>query len=196
MSEERKFDTVRWGLIAVAVLASGGIGLWQGQSRARAQQTTPPAVQTPAQPHVLAATQIEAGRYIVEVGGCNDCHTPGFAMKNGQVPEAQWLTGDSMGYRGPWGTTYPSNLRLFVKDLHENDFVMIVRNRNSRPPMPWPSLHAMNEKDLRAVFAYIKSLGPTGQPAPEYVPPTEEPKTPWLSFEPVMPKAATPVNTK
>ena len=34
------------------------------------------------------------GSYLVNaIGGCNDCHTPGYGMKNGQVPEALWLTG-------------------------------------------------------------------------------------------------------
>ena len=27
------------------------------------------------------------------------------------MPEAQWLTGDSLGWRGPWGTTYPECLK-------------------------------------------------------------------------------------
>ena len=47
------------------------------------------------------------GRYLVQIGGCNDCHTPGYAMSGGKVPEKQWLTGDAVGWNGPWGTTYP-----------------------------------------------------------------------------------------
>jgi hypothetical protein len=58
--------------------------------------------------------------------------------------------------------------------------------------MPWASLHAMSDQDLRAVYKYIKSLGPAGKPAPEYVAPGEEPKTPYIVFEPVFPKGMTP----
>ena len=43
---------------------------------------------------------VERGRYLAKIGGCNDCHTPGYIMKNGQVPEQQWLTGDTLGWRG------------------------------------------------------------------------------------------------
>jgi hypothetical protein len=111
-------------------------------------------------------------------------------MKNGNVPESDWLTGEALGFRGPWGTTYAPNLRLFIKDMAENDFVMIVKNRSTRPPMPWPSLHAMSDRDLRALYAFLKSLPTKGERAPDYVAPGEEPKTPYLSWEPIFPKPA------
>jgi mono/diheme cytochrome c family protein len=39
--------------------------------------------------------QVKRGRYLIQVGGCNDCHTPAYPEKGGKVPEAQWLTGAS-----------------------------------------------------------------------------------------------------
>ena len=51
------------------------------------------------------AASLERGRYIAQIAGCNDCHTPGYALSGGKVPEKAWLTGDSFGWRGPWGTT-------------------------------------------------------------------------------------------
>ena len=48
---------------------------------------------------------LKRGRYIAQIAGCNDCHTPGYALSGGKVPEKAWLTGDSFGWRGPWGTT-------------------------------------------------------------------------------------------
>ena len=66
-----------------------------------------------------ADESIERGRYLIETSGCNDCHTAGYAQAEGKVPEAQWLTGDRLGWRGPWGTTYGTNLRLFVSGLTE-----------------------------------------------------------------------------
>jgi mono/diheme cytochrome c family protein len=68
---------------------------------------TAAAAATPSQD----AAAIARGRYLIRMMGCNDCHTKGFAPSGGQVPESQWLAGDTLGYRGPWGTTYPSNLR-------------------------------------------------------------------------------------
>jgi mono/diheme cytochrome c family protein len=58
--------------------------------------------------------QIERGRYLVKITGCNVCHTPGYTQKAGKVPEKEWLTGDRLGWRGPWGTTYAGNLRTYI----------------------------------------------------------------------------------
>jgi hypothetical protein len=33
-------------------------------------------VATPQTTRVVAATDIEAGRYLVQITGCNDCHSP------------------------------------------------------------------------------------------------------------------------
>jgi mono/diheme cytochrome c family protein len=134
---------------------------------------------------VTAATPIEAGRYLVRLGGCNDCHTDGYAESGGQTPpEADWLTGSVVGFRGPWGTSYPPNLRLYVQQLGEDEWTATMRVVVGRPPMPYPSLHAMSEPDLRALYRYIKSLGPKGQEAPAALPPGAMPKTPYINFMP------------
>jgi mono/diheme cytochrome c family protein len=52
------------------------------------------------------AETVERGRYLVTITGCNDCHTAGYLASEGQTPEEQWLTGDTFGWRGPWGTTF------------------------------------------------------------------------------------------
>jgi mono/diheme cytochrome c family protein len=122
------------------------------------------------------------GRYIVTIGGCNDCHTPGFAMSGGKVDEKQWLTGDSLGWRGPWGTTYPVNLRLYMQALSENAWVDKARHLTARPPMPFWALNTMTDRDLRALYRYVRALGPSGDPAPAYVPPNQEPKPPYVTF--------------
>jgi hypothetical protein len=103
-------------------------------------------------------------------------------VSGGKVPEAQWLTGDSLGWRGPWGTTYPVNLRLYMKGMSENNWVHVAKNLQSRPPMPWFALHDMTEQDLRAIYQYVAALGPAGEPAPAYVPPNKEPKGPYVQF--------------
>ena len=125
---------------------------------------------------------IERGRYLMRITGCNDCHTPGYAASGGKVPEQQWLTGDGLGWRGPWGTTYASNLRLFMQNLNEQQWVNLARTVEYRPPMPWFSLRAMSNQDLRALYRYVRHLGPAGQPAPAYVPPGEVPKGPHVTF--------------
>lgn len=126
--------------------------------------------------------QIEHGRYLVKITGCNDCHTPGYTQNGGKVPEKDWLIGDTLGWRGPWGTTYPTNLRIYMNALSENDWVEIAHSAEFRPPMPWFALHDMTESDLRAIYRFVKQLGPSGVSAPSYLPPDQEPEGPYVLF--------------
>lgn len=125
---------------------------------------------------------VERGRYLIRIAGCNDCHTANYPQTGGKVPEAQWLTGDALGWRGPWGTTYAVNLRLYMHDLTEDQWVKKAKTLNARPPMPWFNLHDMTAADLRAMYRYIRHLGPAGVPAPAYVPPDTTPAQPFVQF--------------
>jgi len=137
------------------------------------------------EPHVMAANQIEAGRYLTIVAGCNDCHTEGYLQSEGNIPEEDWLAGSSLGWQGPWGTTYPSNLRLAVQDYTEEDWVMIIYEREDLPPMPWNNINQMSERDAKAIYHYIKSLGPKGDYTPDALDPDVEPETPYISLMPL-----------
>ncbi|HXE55281.1 MAG TPA: hypothetical protein VN541_19815 [Tepidisphaeraceae bacterium] len=134
--------------------------------------------------HVAAASPEAAGKYLVQISGCNDCHTPGYSQTNGKTPVSQWLIGQRIGYRGPWGTTYASNLRLYVAPMSEEDWVHVMRARNDKPPMPWQSLHAMSDRDLRAIYRFIHSMGKAGEPTPQDLPSGQEPRTPYVVFDP------------
>ena len=137
--------------------------------------------------HVVSASPVEAGRYLAIVGGCNDCHTAGYLQTEGDVPEGQWLTGSSVGWRGPWGTTYPSNLRLTVSEMSEDEWVTVLHERNALPPMPWMNINQLSEPDARALYKYIQSLGLSGDRMPVALPPDQEPTTPYLSLFPIEP---------
>ena len=125
---------------------------------------------------------IERGEYMVRIGGCNDCHTEGFLLSEGNVPKSGWLKGSTFGWRGPWGTTYPSNLRMFAKDLSEAQWVKEIKTLKRRPPMPWFNVNKMHDDDLRAVYHFIKSLGEPGKQAPEFIPPGQEPPMPYATI--------------
>lgn len=137
-----------------------------------------------ARPFVMASDSIEAGRYLVIVAGCNDCHTPGYLDNPAAVPESSWLTGVSVGFRGPWGTTYPRNLRLTASQMDVDTWVQTLHTRTALPPMPWVNVNSMSERDLRAIYHYIRTLQPVGNPAPLPVPPGQEPTTPYIDFVP------------
>jgi mono/diheme cytochrome c family protein len=134
-----------------------------------------------AQNKKKADPQVERGRYLVQIAGCNDCHTEGYALSNGEVEESKWLTGDALGWRGPWGTTYAANLRLSAAERTADEFVALSRSP-LRPPMPFFNLRRMTDADVKAIYAYLRHLGPAGQAAPAYVPPDREPAGPFVLF--------------
>jgi mono/diheme cytochrome c family protein len=138
-------------------------------------------------PHVSAETSVAAGRYLVVAGGCNDCHTPGWSERNGDVPESDWLTGASLGFKGPWGTSYPRNLRLSVATMTEDAFLARLKAGAGLPPMPWMNVSRLAEDDMRAIYRFIASLGPAGEVVPQPVAAGVEPETPYILFEAVMP---------
>jgi hypothetical protein len=134
---------------------------------------------------VLAAgdASVERGRYLVSISGCNDCHTPGYPEGGGKTPQTDWLTGSPVGFQGPWGTTYPANLRLLAQSMTEEQWLRRVREP-MRPPMPWTSLRDMSTTDLRAIYKFVRQLGPQGEPAPAFAPPSQAVTTPYFEFVP------------
>lgn len=126
--------------------------------------------------------QISRGHYLVKTSGCNDCHTPGYITSEGKVDEKLWLTGDTLGWAGPWGTTYAPNLRLLLAGMTEKEWLARIKTVQPRPPMPWFNLRAMTDSDLKAIYAYTRSLGPGGGPAPAYLPPGQKAQGPVVQF--------------
>jgi hypothetical protein len=151
---------------------------------------------------------VERGRYLVNLGGCNDCHSPKLFTDQGPVPDpARLLSGHPAGsplpavdarayapgywilmgpqftvFVGPWGTTYAANLTpddqtgiglwtadIFIKAMRTGKHM--GEGRPIMPPMPWPSFAQLNDDDLTAMFAYLKSLPPIKNPIPGPVPP-------------------------
>lgn len=126
--------------------------------------------------------EIERGRYLVAISGCHDCHTPGFLASGGKASQKEWLTGGVTGWRGPWGMTYPANLRLYFQEINEDQWVQLAREIRRRPPMPYYSLNSMSEADVRSIYKFINSLGAAGKPAPAFVPPGKVPPQPYVQF--------------
>lgn len=113
------------------------------------------------------------GKYLVQIAGCNDCHTQNYAMQQGNVDESEWLKGNSQGFDGPWGTSYAANLRLVADAVTVDEFASLARAQSEQllPPMPWFNLRAMHDRDIKAIYAYLKYLGPAGEPVPSNLPP-------------------------
>lgn len=165
-------------LAAAATLLAAASTAWYAQAGSPPRAEAAPRAGTDS---------IDRGRYIARIAACNDCHTPGYAESGGKVDEKAWLTGDRMGWQGAWGTTYASNLRLALAQYGEDDWVRLAKTAQYRPPMPWFILRDMNEADLRALYRYVRHLGPAGEPAPAYLPPGVQPRGPVVAF-PMPPK--------
>jgi mono/diheme cytochrome c family protein len=132
-----------------------------------------------------AQQSIDRGRHLITITGCNECHTQGYTAVNGAMQESAWLAGSKIGYRGPWGTSYAQNLRLHFADLTEAQWLDQARTDDMDPPMPFWELRAMSDQELKDIYAYVRSLGPTGEALPDTVPFGTEPTGQYLLMVPM-----------
>lgn len=147
-------------------LAAGIIGLFASCSGLGAEPIIAGSVQS-------SKAELDRGRYMVGVGGCNNCHTPGYVRSAGQVAEDELLTGNSTAFAGDWGLSFPTNLRLSMLRFNDEQWLAYTRQLSARPALPWFHLRGMNDADLLSVLRYVQWLGPKGEPAPQALPPGE-----------------------
>ncbi len=166
-------------LLAFFLLLAAGCERAQADAAPESADASVPAATTVA---ADPAAELAHGEYMVLVGGCNDCHTAGFGERGGNVPKKEWLTGSPVGFHGPWGASYPSNLRLSIDALDEAQWLAYTANLHTRPPMPDYMVRAMREDDRRAIYRFIRSLGPAGRPAPAALPPGQTPPPPYFGL--------------
>ena len=102
------------------------------------------------------------------------------------VQSGQWVMFNPMLTlgAGPWGISFAANLtpddtgigswsyEQFKKAITEGKSKGLDGTRPLLPPMPWQNYRNMNDEDMRAVFAYLKSLPPVKNVVPAPVPPT------------------------
>lgn len=92
-------------------------------------------------------------------------------------------TAGMTAWAGPWGVSYAANLTpdrntglgiwtedMFVKAMKTGRHMGI--GREILPPMPWQSVSQLTEDDVRAVYAYLRSIPPIPNRVPDPVPPT------------------------
>jgi len=83
---------------------------------------------------------------------------------------------------GPWGTTFAANissdqtgigswtLERFSKAMRHGKFKGMDAARPIMPPMPWQNLKFLKDKDLEAIFIYLKSTKPIVNVVPAFIP--------------------------
>ena len=84
---------------------------------------------------------------------------------------------------GPWGVSYAANLTPdatgignwqesnFITALRQGKFKGMPTGRSLMPPMPWEFFKEMSDDEIKAIFAYLKSVKPITNLVPEYQPP-------------------------
>jgi mono/diheme cytochrome c family protein len=122
---------------------------------------------------------VARGRYLVTLGSCSDCHTPS-DDKGQPVPGMAFGGGFTLKYEGrpsaasanltpsPNGIPYYTEA-LFVETIRTGR----VRERQLSELMPWIFFRNMSDEDLKAIFAYLKTLPPVDHYVDNTLPPTK-----------------------
>ncbi|MGN7887642.1 c-type cytochrome [Dyadobacter endophyticus] len=97
----------------------------------------------------------------------------------------EWVVfnGQSTAFAGPWGMSFAANLtpdetgignwsfEQFNTAMRKGKFKGLENSRPLMPPMPWFNYVNMADDDMRAIFAYLKSIKPVSNVVPSYIPP-------------------------
>jgi mono/diheme cytochrome c family protein len=137
-----------------------------------------------------AETPVERGQYLVKIGGCSDCHTPGGML--GTPDKARLLGGSDVGFGDPasgvWigGNLTPdkeTGLGKWTLDEIVASFTTGVNpdGRKLTEIMPWPTFAHLTPDDAKAVALYLQSLPPVKNAIPGPYKAGETPAVPYVS---------------
>jgi mono/diheme cytochrome c family protein len=133
---------------------------------------------------VAQDAQIKRGKYLVSLGGCNDCHTPGYFF--GKPDMARFLGGSEVGFEIPGhGVFHGPNLTPdHDTGLGKWSTTQIVaaittgRRPDGRvlaPIMPWHAFANLTREDSLAIAVFLKSLPAVKNKVPGPFGPSEKP---------------------
>jgi mono/diheme cytochrome c family protein len=147
------------------------------------------SISTPAAAQQAGSnTAVERGRYLVRITGCHDCHspkvqgmTPNLDLSLSGRPATTQLPSetktevhaspDLTAWTGPWGYSVASNLTPdpatgIGTRYNEASFIATMRTGKKpngtpiMPPMPSEVYQNMTDDDLKAIFAYLRTVKP------------------------------------
>jgi mono/diheme cytochrome c family protein len=140
-----------------------------------------------------ADNRVERGKYLVQFGGCFDCHTPGYFF--GKPDMARFLGGSDVGFEIPGlGVFYGPNItpdnETGIGTWSEDEIVAAIQTglrpdgRVLAPIMPWHSFAKLTKEDAYSIAAYLKSLPPIKNKAPGPFGPDEKPTSSFMRIVP------------
>lgn len=119
---------------------------------------------TEAVPGPDMSNPVARGKYLVTLGNCMMCHTP---MKDGQ-PITELAFAGGLSFNGPWGQVTSANITPDPSGISYYDeklFIEVLRTghvgaRKLNSIMPWGYFRNMTDEDLKAIFAYLRTVPP------------------------------------
>jgi mono/diheme cytochrome c family protein len=112
-------------------------------------------------------------------------HPEGMTLPPAPPPNGPWMASVAAtmtAWAGPWGVSYTANLtpdpetglgrwteQQFVDTLRSGRH--LGRGREILPPMPWPAIRNMTDEDLKAIFAYLRTIPVVTNRVPDPLPP-------------------------
>ena len=128
--------------------------------------------------------EVARGKYLVVLGGCTDCHTPGFFF--GKPDNARLLGGSEVGFELPGlGVFHGPNLtpdkETGLGSWTKAQIVAALQTgkrpdgRELAPIMPWRALASLTKDDANAIAAYLMSLPAVSNKVPGPFGPTDKP---------------------
>jgi mono/diheme cytochrome c family protein len=115
-------------------------------------------------PQPDVSTPVKRGAYLVQLGACQWCHTPhdddlrriaGLEFAGGDLSTTPPQASSANLTPDPSGISYYDE-NQFLKTMHAGK----VGARKISPLMPWWYFGQMNDDDLKAIFAYLRTLKP------------------------------------
>jgi mono/diheme cytochrome c family protein len=111
--------------------------------------------------------EVKRGRYLVGLGGCNDCHTPGYFF--GKPDTDRFLGGSEVGFEIPGlGVFHGPNLtpdkETGLGKWSSQEIAKAITKgerpdgRMLAPIMPWHAFASLTQQDVNAIVAFLKSL--------------------------------------
>jgi len=117
-------------------------------------------------------------------------HPEGMKLPPAPPPSGPWMASVAAtmtAWAGPWGVSYTANLtpdpetglgrwteQQFVDTLRSGRH--LGRGREILPPMPWPAIRNMTDEDLKAIFAYLRTIPAVTNRVPDPLPPADATK--------------------
>ncbi len=119
--------------------------------------------------------QVKRGEYLVTIGGCNDCHTPGYFL--GKPDSSRFLGGSDVGFEIPGegvfvGRNITPDKQTGIGSWTKQQIVTAIQTglrpdgRVLAPIMPWHAFAHLTDEDAAAIASFLQNVKPVSHQVP------------------------------